>query len=130
MQITDVSAYPSVNAWLRTLTHDSFQAHELFVQYLRWLDQSYGATVTCALHADHSATISVHGTPELTIVVAHGRICVRWLRPEAGYWAILHGAVSKPDDLTQSASGAWWQFYLDTRQDGYLLRDLTSHLHR
>jgi hypothetical protein len=130
MHITETSTHPSINAWLRTLAFDTFRSHEIFLQYLRWLDQSYGATVTCTFHADRSATIGIHGVNQITILVDQGRLCVRWLLPDTSYWATLQAALSKPDDVTQIHGGAWRQFYVDTRQDSYLLRDLTSHLHR
>ncbi len=128
MHITEASTHPSVNIWSRTLAHGAFQVHALFLEYLRWLDQSYGATVTCTFHADRSLTIGMHGVAQLTMMETQGRIRVRWLQPEPSYWPVLHGALSKPEDLTQAADG-WWQFYMDTRHDSYLLRDLISHLH-
>jgi hypothetical protein len=130
MYITDASAYPSVNAWARTLAYDSFQANELFLQYLRWLDQSYGVTVACTFSTNRSVTVEVHRLPQLVLTASGGRVSVRWLQPEADYWPTLHRGVSKPDDLTRSPSGAWWQFYLDSKQDTYMLRDLMSHLHK
>jgi hypothetical protein len=130
MYIIDSSAYPSINAWSRTFAYGTFQSHELFLQYLRWLDQSYGSTVTGELHDDRHVTIGIHGIDQLSLVVAQGRVSVRWLHPDAGYWAVLSKAVSKSGDVTQAPDGAWGQFFVDTKQDGYLLRDLTCHLHR
>jgi hypothetical protein len=129
MHITNGSAYPSINAWSRTLAHDTFQTRELVLNYLRWLDQSYGTTVTCTLHADRRATIAIHGVEHLILTVHDGRVCVQWLKPETSYWPILYRTMSIPSDVTQIQDGARWQFYIDTKFDGYLLRDLTCHVH-
>jgi hypothetical protein len=131
MDITSTSSFPSITAWSRTLAYDTFQTHELLLSYLRWLDQSYGSTVTCTLHADRSATIGLHGVDRLTVKAAeHGRIYVQWMQPEPSYWDILQRTLSKPADLTKTNDGARWQFYIDSKPDTYLLRDLTTHLHK
>jgi hypothetical protein len=130
MHIAEDSSYTSINDWSRTLAYDTFQTRELLLNYLRWLDQSYGTTVTCAFRADRSATISIHGVPQLTLTVQHGRITVQWLKPETSYWPTLHSAMSTPDDVTQAPDGNQWQFHIDNKHDSYLLRDLTCHVHR
>ncbi|MBX0330954.1 hypothetical protein K2Z83_25175 [Oscillochloris sp. ZM17-4] len=130
MHIPDSSVYPSINAWSRTLAFNTFQSHEIFLHYLRWLDQSYGSTITCTFHANRGVAIGIRGVPQLSLAVADERICVQWLMPEESYWATLHDAVSQPGDLTRTREAGRWQFYVDTKQDSYLLRDLTSHIHR
>jgi hypothetical protein len=130
MHIAESSSFPSINAWSRTLAYNTFQTRELLLNYLRWLDLSYGATVACALDADGSSQISIHGVHHLTLTAQSGRISVQWLRPEVGYWPKLQSVASAPDDLKQTHDGARWQFYVDTKSDGYMLRDLTSHIHR
>jgi hypothetical protein len=130
MHIAESSSFPSINAWSRTLAYNTFQTRELLLNYLRWLDLSYGATVSCALDADGSSQITIHGVHQLTLTVQSGRIGVQWLKPEAGYWPTLHSTASAPDDMKQTHDGARWQFYVDNKRDGYMLRDLTSHIHR
>lgn len=129
MHITEDSAYTSINAWSRTLVYDTLQTRELLLNYLRWLDQSYGTTVTCTLRADRSTTIAIHGINQLILSILDGRISVQWLNPEMSYLPTLQKAVSTPTDVTQTHGGAQWHFYIDNKQDGYVLRDLTCHLH-
>ncbi|MEI7770495.1 MAG: hypothetical protein WCI67_10925 [Chloroflexales bacterium] len=129
MHIADDSSYTSINAWSRTLTQSTFQACELLLNYLRWLDQSYGATVTCALGSDRSSKITIHGVEQLSLNLQSGRIGVQWLKPEPSYWPVLQGGASAPSDVTQTHGGTRWQFYVDNKRDNYLLRDLTSHIH-
>jgi hypothetical protein len=107
-----------------------FQSCELMLNYLHWLDQSYGATVTCALGTDQRSTVTIHGVDQIALRLQNRRIGVEWLRPEPSYWSILQGAASAPGDITQTHDGARWQFFIDTKRDGYMLRDLTSHIHR
>jgi hypothetical protein len=129
MLIASISAYSSVNALARSLGRHAFQNHQLLLDYLRWLDQSYGTTITCTLHADRSATIAIHGTHQFTLTAAQGGILVQWARPDIRYQSALQ-KLSAPGSLTQTADGSGWQFSVDTQHDSYLLRDLTDHLHQ
>jgi hypothetical protein len=130
MHITNDSSYPTINAWSRTLAYDSLQTRELLLNYLRWLDQSYGATVSCELRADRSSAISIHGVHQLTLSVHQGRIRVEWLQPEASYLPTLQRGMSPPAEVAETHGGARWQFSIANKHDGYLLRDLTGHIHR
>lgn len=129
MHIAHTSAFPSVNALSRSLGYRTFQTHQLLLGYLRWLDQSYGKTITCTLNADRSAAIDVHGVRQLTLTAEEGGIRVRWAWPEETYQPVLQ-KMSAPDALMETANGAGWEFSVDTQQDNYLLRDLTDHLHQ